>query len=291
MRFSVVAVAVAVSALVACGSKDRGAALQDTAAGRDLSLAPVDSSAQLNDRPGTTPRDSAVIAPPPAPTPESPAPAPPPPPPPPTRPKPRPPAPSPPAAAPSPSPAPAPAPPPAPVVRERTAPSGTVVSLRMTEGFTSENKKLGDVVHATVSADVLDANGVTVIPAGAEVSLSITQLARSENKDDPGKLELRPIRVTVDGNTYDVSGVVSEVEHTLKGRGVKAGDATKVGGGAAAGAILGRILGGKKGTIVGGVVGAAAGTAVAVNSADRDMVVAAGAKVILKLTKALAIRK
>ncbi|MEO8448491.1 MAG: hypothetical protein ABI647_01800 [Gemmatimonadota bacterium] len=283
-------IAVAALALAACGGKDRGA-VQDSVGGRDLSLAPVDSNNALNDRPGTPPpKDTATAAP--APAPPPPPPEAPPPPPPPSRPKPRPPASTPsPAPAPAPEPAPAPAPPPAPVVREHTAPSGTVVTLRMTEGFTSENKKVGNTVHATVSSDVTDADGTLVIPAGSDVTLTITQLARSENKDDPGKLALTPVRVMVNGNTYDVSGSVSEIEHTLKGRGIKAGDAAKVGAGAAAGAILGRVLGGKsKGTIVGGVIGAAAGTAVAVNSADRDMVVPAGAKLILRLTSSLVVK-
>jgi hypothetical protein len=78
------------------------------------------------------------------------------------------------------------------------------------------------------------------------------------------------------------------VEHTLQGRGVTAGDAAKVGAGAAVGAIAGRVLSGnKKGAIIGGVVGAAVGTGVAMETADRDVVVPAGAKIVLKLTTAL----
>jgi outer membrane lipoprotein SlyB len=74
------------------------------------------------------------------------------------------------------------------------------------------------------------------------------------------------------------------VEHTLKGQGVTAGAAARVGGGAAAGAILGKVIGGKTGAIVGGVAGAAGGAVAANQTADRDVVVAPGAKVTFTLT-------
>ena len=150
--------------------------------------------------------------------------------------------------------------------------------------FSTKTHKVGQTVTAIVSADVTDANGKVVIPAGATVTLVIAALAVSENKDDQGKVVLKATGVSFGGSSYGLDGGTTEVEHTLKGRGVKAGDAAKVGAGAAAGAVLGRILGGKKsGAVVGGVIGAAAGTAVAVNSADRDVIVSTGARIMLKL--------
>jgi hypothetical protein len=49
------------------------------------------------------------------------------------------------------------------------------------------------------------------------------------------------------------------------------------------------VIGKGKGTVIGGVIGAAAGTAVAINSADRDVVVPVGAKITLKLTDGFSI--
>ncbi len=269
--------------LAGCGKKDgAGAAVQDSA-GRDLSLAPVDSGAPLNDV-AAAPAESAAVTPPPVAPPQAP-----PPPPPPNRPpnaspaKPAstpPPAPSPaPDPAPPPAPAPAPVPPPAPALA-----AGTNLAMSAAIEFSTKTHKVGQKVAATVSADVTDAAGRVVIPAGATVTMTIAELVVSENKDDQGKVVLNATSVSFGGASYDLDGVTTEVEHTLKGRGVQAGDAAKVGAGAAAGAIVGRILGGKKkGTVVGGVIGAAAGTAVAVNSADRDVVVSVGSKIILKL--------
>jgi hypothetical protein len=70
---------------------------------------------------------------------------------------------------------------------------------------------------------------------------------------------------------------------------VTAGDAAKVGGGAAAGAVAGRVIGGKSGTVIGAVVGAAVGTGVAVETADRDVVVKPGAPIVFTLTQELVV--
>jgi hypothetical protein len=137
-----------------------------------------------------------------------------------------------------------------------------------------------------VSAPVAGADGQELIPSGARVTFVIVDIKEAENKDEAGVLVLRPVSVAVDGTSYPVSADVTELAVERKGRGVTAGDAGKVAAGAAAGAILGKILT-KKGTgaVVGGAVGAAAGTAIAVNSADKDLVVPAGARIVIKLTR------
>ncbi|MHB1328655.1 MAG: glycine zipper domain-containing protein [Gemmatimonadales bacterium] len=157
--------------------------------------------------------------------------------------------------------------------------------------FSTKTHKVGQTVTANVPNDVTDDAGRVVIPAGATVTLVISEMAVSENKSDSGKVSLRATQVAFGGETYDIDGVSTDVAYELKGRGVQAGDAAKVGAGAAAGAIVGRVIGGnKKGTIVGGVIGAAAGTAVAANSADRDVVVASGARIALRLRSAFEVK-
>ncbi len=279
MRVTSLLVIVAAVVVSACGKKDgAGGAVQDSV-GRDLSLAPVDSGAALNDVPAPSAESTAVappvVVPPPLPPPPPPVPPKP-------RPKPKPAQSSPPAPDPTPPPAPQPEPPPPPA--ERSIEAGTTVALSASTEFSTKTHKVGQTVTATVTADITNPDGKVVIPAGATVTLSIVELAVSENKDDKGKVVLKATSISFGGASYDLDGATTEVEHTLKGRGVQAGDAAKVGAGAAAGAIVGRVLGGKKkGAVVGGVIGAAAGTAVAVNSADRDVIVSPGAKIVLKL--------
>jgi outer membrane lipoprotein SlyB len=71
----------------------------------------------------------------------------------------------------------------------------------------------------------------------------------------------------------------------MKGRGVTAGEAAKVGAGAVVGGIAGRLIGGnKKGTAIGAVAGAAAGAGIAAATRDVDIILPAGARIRIVLT-------
>lgn len=270
----------AMLALAACGSGDRTDRATADSLGRDLELAPADTSMALNDQPA--PSQAA-----PAPEPQQSAP-----PPAPAQSKPHTPAQqatpqhnTPPAQTAAQTPA-RPNVAPAPL----TLPAGTAITGTVTDSISSRHNKVGETVTATIPADVRDQNGRVIIPAGSSARFTITAIAPAENKNArDGTLALRLSGVTVRGTDYTVSGTVQSVDHTLQGRGVTAGDAAKVGAGAAAGAVAGRILGGKKGTVIGGVVGAAVGTGVAVETADRDVVVAPGAAIAFTLGEELVV--
>jgi hypothetical protein len=172
-----------------------------------------------------------------------------------------------------------------------TAAVGTEIVTTSDVEITTRKNKAGEHFTATVSAAVPGQDGKELIPSGAQVTFTIVDIKEAENKNEAGVLVLRPIQVAVDGTSYPISADVTELAVERKGRGVTAGDAGKVAAGAAAGAILGKILT-KKGTgaVVGGAVGAAAGTAIAVNSADKDLVVPAGARIVIKLTRELVLQ-
>jgi len=179
---------------------------------------------------------------------------------------------------------PAPPPPPSPPA----AKAGTEIVTTSTQEITSRRNKAGDTFTALVAEAVTDASGREVIPSGATVTYSIVAIREAENKDASGTLVIRPVSVAIGAQSYDLKADVSELQVEKKGRGVTGGDAAKVGAGAAAGAILGQILTKKSGgTVVGGVVGAAVGTAIAVKSADKDLVIPAGARIVLRLTEEL----
>lgn len=276
MRNQVLAVA-AVMLAMGCARKDRTDTAMADSLGRDLELAPAESSATLNDRPSTPPEQAPAAT-----TPVTPPPAQ-------TKPKPQNPPPSqtqtPPAntAAETPvKPSVAPAP--------MTLPAGTAITGSVRDSISSRHNKAGETLTATIPGDIRDQNGRVIIPAGSTATFSITALAPAENKNaKDGTIALSLVSLNVRGREYPVSGAVQSVEHSLKGRGVTAGDAAKVGAGAAAGAIAGRILGGSKGTVIGGVVGAAVGTGVAVESADRDVVVPVGAAIAFTLGEELVV--
>ena len=173
----------------------------------------------------------------------------------------------------------------------RTLGAGGVIGATMDQTITSRSSKSGQTVNTTVDADVRNSAGRVVIPAGSAVELLIVEISPAKSKSAAdGTLTLQVTGVTVRGRRYPLSASVTSVAHTLKGRGITAGEVEKVGVGAAIGAIAGRVIGGDaKGTIIGGAVGAAGGTVVAVETASRDVVVSAGTPMVLTLTGPLTV--
>jgi hypothetical protein len=236
-------------ALAAC-ARDRADQAAADSLGRDLQMSPADSSAALDDRPTSPPPATSTPRQPTTSRPSTPS-----------------------TSTPS-----------APAGRSLAA--GATITTNTTTQISSRNNKAGETLTATVSSDVTDSRGRVVIPAGSVVRLTISEIEPAENKgQETGKIVLMPSTIEVGGKSYSLNASIESVEHRMEGRGVTAGDAAKVGAGAAAGAIAGRVLSGnKKGAIIGGVVGAAVGTGVAMETADRDIVVPAGAAIVLKLT-------
>jgi hypothetical protein len=240
-------------AVAACGGGDRGDMATADSLSRDLQLAPVDTTAELNDQPTAS-----------APTPRNPAPA---------RTATRP-------AAPRPS---APAPAPAP----RALAPGTTITASTNAEIRSHKNKVGDTVTATIASDIKDNSGRVVIPAGSEVVLKVTAIKESENKSDKtGTLTLQPTAVSINGRSHPISATIEGVTTELQGRGTNAGDIAKPAAGAAVGAVVGRVLGGSsKGAIIGGVLGGAVGAQRAVETKDRDVVLPQGTTVTVSLNE------
>ncbi len=253
--------ALTLAAIVACGRGDQGETAAADSLSRDLQLAPVDTSAELNDRPTAS-------APAPASTPSRTT----------TRPSPSasPTRPAPSGAAPAPS---------TPAATPASLAAGTSLTAATTAEVRSHKNKVGDTVTATIASDVKDRSGRVVIPAGSEVTLKVTAIKESENKSDTtGTLTLQPTNVKINGQAYPIAASIKGVSTKLEGRKTNAGDIAKPAGGAAAGAILGRVIGGSsKGAVIGGVIGGAVGAQRAVETKDRDVVLPQGTSVTLVL--------
>jgi len=239
--------------LGACAKGENAGNASADSTARNLTLAPADSSATMRDMPATPPPAPAVTAPaarPPAVRPKPPA-------------------------------------PPAPL----TLAAGSHFDMAATDTITSRTAKPGDAFTARVVEDVRNAAGKIVIPAGSQVNGTITAVKPAPNPNTPGTLTLGVSSVTIRGTNYPLEATIDSLETVHKGRGVTTGDAAKVGGGAVAGAILGRVLGGnKRGTIIGGIVGGAVGAGVAATSKDSDIVLPAGAHIIVTVTKPLTVK-
>jgi outer membrane protein with glycine zipper len=250
-RFAILATAVVFGVTACQKSQDQSQASDSTA--RNLTLAPAESTQQLHDVPTNPPAKPPPVSRTPAQRKTTP-----------------------------------PAPPAKPATL--TLSSGAAVDIAANDTISSRTAQVGDAFTAHVVEDVKNAAGRVVIPAGSVVKGSITAVKPAPNPRTPGTLTLSVASITVRGNSYPLDATVDSLETTHKGRGVTTGDVAKVGAGAAAGAILGRVIGGnRKGTIIGGIVGGVAGAGVAHETKDSDIVLPAGAHIIIKLNKDLAV--
>lgn len=249
-RIRTSALAIAAAALLGGCGGEGGA---DDAEVRDLSLAPAESIAALDDAPQSAPAPQQGSRQPAAPSTTAP-----------TRTPPR----TPPSAQPAPM----------------SLSAGTVLTLVASDSISNKTHAAGDPVYATASADVVDAQGRVVIPAGARFEGVIAAIQEAKNPGDPGIMSLAFNRVSFGGRTYSVDATSDSVATERQGRGVTGGDAAKVGVGAAAGAVLGGLITkDTKGAIVGGVVGAAAGAGVAGATKDADVLLPAGGRIRIVL--------
>lgn len=168
-------------------------------------------------------------------------------------------------------------------------PAGTSIHASLQDSISSRTDSAGRVVMAMVQSNVRNARGEVVVPAGSQVQMTVSSLSPAKSSDGKdGRLALKVDAITIDGRTHRVSGTVESVPHELRGRGITAGEAEKVGIGTAAGAVIGGVATGKtKGAVIGGVVGAAGGAVVAAKTASRDVVVKSGTPVVFVLTEPL----
>ncbi|MGH9523069.1 MAG: hypothetical protein ACRD3E_11125 [Terriglobales bacterium] len=151
-------------------------------------------------------------------------------------------------------------------------PQGTQVQIRMIDSLSSATAKAGQTFRATLEQPIV-VNGRTLYPRGAEVTGQVLQAKSSGRLSAPGELQLVLTQISANGATFPIA-----VEPLMmKGESHAKSNATKIGGGAAAGAIIGAIAGGGKGAAIGAGVGAAAGTGVAAATGKKDTMIASEA--------------
>lgn len=181
-------------------------------------------------------------------------------------------APVPPPAAPAPAPptpaktasaAPVPAPsaventPAAPPVRRPTSytlPAGTRLSVRMIDGIDSKQNTTGQTFRASLDAPLVH-NQRVVVPAGAPVTVLLSDSSRAGKVKGNNELQIRVTSLTANGREYQVESDVYDQTGKAKGKQT----AIRSGIGAAAGALIGGLAGGGKGAAIGAGAGGGAG--------------------------------
>ena len=161
-----------------------------------------------------------------------------------------------------------PPPPPAPTPTPKvTLPSGTQLSIRLTDELSSEKAQVGDVFHGSISAPIT-VDEQTVIPTTADVEGRVVDVKSAGRFAGGSVLTLELTKLTMNGRSYNLT----TSQWTRSGNGRGKSTAAKVGGGAAVGAVLGGIFGGGKGAAIGSVAGAGAGTGVSAAGKGQQIV-------------------
>src|SRR5271165_3068328 len=191
------------------------------------------------------------------------------------------PAPAAPAPAPAQAAAPPPPPPPPPPPRIYTVPSGTSLTVRISQELNSKTSNVGDPFSGSLAQSVR-VQGVTVLKAGAPVSGTVIAARKQGRFKGEGELGIQLTRVGAYGVTTE------EYEQTVKGKGKRTG--AMVGGGAGGGALIGGIAGGGKGALIGGLVGAGAGTAGAAFTGNKELTIPAESAVNVHTTSSITLQ-
>ena len=151
----------------------------------------------------------------------------------------------------------------------------------------SATSNVEDQVRATLRSAVR-ADGVQALPEGTAVIGHITDAQRSAKVKGRATVAFRFTRIDLPGEGGMTNIRTGTVTRTAEG--TKKQDAAKIGGGAVGGAIIGGIIGGGDGAAKGAAIGGAGGTGVVLATRGKEVALAAGTPLSVKLTQPLTLR-
>ncbi len=167
----------------------------------------------------------------------------------------------------------------------QTIPAGSAITVRMATEISSGSANAGDRFDATLARNLV-VDGRTLARAGAPVRGRVTSSKSSGRLHAPGELAVRLTSVRVAGKMVPIS----TRSHLAKGKGHTKSNATKIGGGAAAGALIGGLVGGGKGAGIGALAGGGAGTGVAAATGKEEAVIPAESTLTFTTTTAAVVK-
>lgn len=167
--------------------------------------------------------------------------------------------------------------------------AGYTVNARSDRKVCTNTINVGDTFTATVYEGT--GTGTASIPAGATVTLRVTQVSKGENVRDDAVLATTVQSITINGRTYTPSATVTYANVDQQRASSRGNDAKKVIGGAVIGAVAGQVLGkDTRSTVTGAAAGAAAGTAAAVATADKIGCINTGARITFRIDESMVVR-
>ncbi len=174
-------------------------------------------------------------------------------------------------------------PPAPPAPRKVTVPAGTLLTVRLTEGLSSEKNQAGDTFTATLDQPLI-VEGLVLAERGARVEGRVLEVERAGRVRGLASMKIHLTRL----HTSD--GQVVEIRTEPFGKTAEASrgdDAKKIGIGAAVGAAIGAIAGGGKGAAIGAGAGGAAGTGTVLATRGKPVVLASETRLSFRLQEAV----
>jgi hypothetical protein len=139
--------------------------------------------------------------------------------------------------------------------QDRVLNSGTQIQVRTDTAINATSANVGKAFNATVSHDVMDANGNVAIPAGSPARIEVMQAGEN------GEVTVDLRSVNVNGQRINLASETGTSASNAEEQGIGKNKRTAkyVGGGALAGTVIGALAGGAKGAAIGMITGGAAG--------------------------------
>lgn len=171
---------------------------------------------------------------------------------------------------------------------------GTVLIVEMDTRIDSGNARVSDRFSARIATPVVDANGRTLLPAGARIEGHVTNVQKARWRHRSGEVGLSFDYIALgDGRNIPIRGSLVSANRRVDEEGnLRAGSSTRrdiliTTGSAATGAGIGAAVGG--GALAGGGIGAAAGLTFALLMKGKDVVINPGDRFNLQLAQTLSL--
>ena len=162
--------------------------------------------------------------------------------------------------------------------------SGTQIQVRTDQAIQATSANVGKTFTATVSKDVMDANGEVAIPAGSPAHIQVMQAG-----DNSGDVTVDLRSVNVNGNRINLSSETGTTASNAEQQGIGKNKRTAkyVGGGALAGTVIGALAGGAKGAAIGMITGGAAGAGAQVLTKGKNVNIPAETQLTFQLSNSV----
>ena len=168
--------------------------------------------------------------------------------------------------------------------RELTVPADMTLHARLETAIDTATTRVETPIRAELSEPVL-INGVTAIPAGAELTGNVAAVQPSAKVKGRASVDLVFDKLIIDDKSYPVSARFARMAPSTT-----TSDVEKIAVPAAGGAIIGGIIGGRKGAAIGAAAGAGGGTAVVLATAGKEIELPSGTVLALEAGRPIVVQ-